>query len=196
MSKAQLPKYDGEASALQVKIKSKIIENYEPDSYHKAVMDLCRNGACGLEIISLAECRQVTDAGFKMLEKFTHLEKVCFLGCAFLKDEGLKDLVGKLPHLNEIDLGSTSITADGLRHMVEVCLNLKVVNITGCKKLNASDENILKNNNINAESGEDIFRFHLVPSQNSDLPKITNHILKTRSTLSLHKVYKYLVKKL
>ena len=98
--------------------------------------------------------------------------------------------------MEDIDLGSTSITAEGLRHMTEVCLNLKVVNITGCKKLNASDEQILKSNKINVDAGEDIFRFHLIPAQNSDLPKITTHILKTRSTLSLHKVYKYLVKKL
>jgi len=70
------------------------------------------------------------------------------------------------------------------------------VNITGCKKLNASDDLILKAQKINVDAGEDIFRFHLVPASNSDLPKITSHILKTRSTLSLHKVYKYLVKKL
>lgn len=54
----------------------------------------------------------------------------------------------------------------------------------------------MKRNKINVESGEDVFRFHLIPSFNSDLPKITTSVLKTRSTLSLHKVYKYLVKKL
>lgn len=41
-----------------------------------------------------------------------------------------------------------------------------------------------------------MFRFYLVPEQNSDLPRITNSVLKTRSTLSLHKVFKYLIKKL
>lgn len=65
-----------------------------------------------------------------------------------------------------------------------------------CKKLNASDDLVLKQNKINVEAGEDVFRFHLVPEYNSDLPKITNSVLKTRSTLSLHKVYKYLIKKL
>ena len=70
------------------------------------------------------------------------------------------------------------------------------MNILGCKKLNASDDNVLKQHGIGVEHGEDIFRFHLVPAPNSDLPRITSHILKTRSTLSLHKVYKYLVKKL
>ena len=77
-----------------------------------------------------------------------------------------------------------------------LCLNLKKVNIAGCKKLNASDDNILRINKINFESGEDVFRFYLVPEQFTDLPPITKSVLKTRSTLSLHKVYKYLIKKL
>ena len=40
------------------------------------------------------------------------------------------------------------------------------------------------------------FRFYLFPDQYSDLPKITSSVLKTRATLSMHKVYKYLIKKL
>jgi hypothetical protein len=70
------------------------------------------------------------------------------------------------------------------------------VNILGCKRLNASDELILLRRGINVESGEDVFRFHLIPEYYSDLPRITNSVLKTRSTLSIHKVFKYLVKKL
>ena len=77
-----------------------------------------------------------------------------------------------------------------------VCLNLRTVNITGCKKVNASDELVLKNHKINYDGGEDVFRFHLSPDYNSDLPRITHSVLKTRSTLSLHKVYRYLIKKL
>ena len=77
-----------------------------------------------------------------------------------------------------------------------MCLNLRRVNITGCKRLNGYDDLQLKQHGINVESGEDVFRFHLVPEYNSDLPRITNSVLKTRGTLSLHKVYKYLLKKL
>lgn len=66
----------------------------------------------------------------------------------------------------------------------------------GCKKLNVSDDLMLRKNKINVESGEDVFRFNLIPEYNSDLPRITSSVLKTRSTLSLHKVYKYLLKKL
>lgn len=44
---------------------------------------------------------------------------------------------------------------------------------------------------------EDTFRFHLMPElSQSDLPPITRSVLKTRSTLGLNKVYKYLFKRL
>ena len=41
-----------------------------------------------------------------------------------------------------------------------------------------------------------MFRFHLVPTDGSTLPRVTNSLLKTRSTLSMHRVYRYLLKKL
>lgn len=105
-------------------------------------------------------------------------------------------LAKQLPYLEDIDVGSTNITGETLRELVASCLNLRKVNITGCKKLNNADDLVLKNNGINVEAGEDVFRFHLMPDYNSDLPKITHSVLKTRSTLSLHKVYRYLIKKL
>ena len=124
------------------------------------------------------------------------MRKVCFLGCANLKDEGITKLAADLTYLEELDLGSTNITGESLRLLVIICLDLKKVNITGCKRLNASDDLVLKQNGINVDAGEDVFRFHLIPEYNSDLPKITSSVLKTRSTLSLHKEYKYLIKKL
>jgi len=70
------------------------------------------------------------------------------------------------------------------------------VNISGCKRLNASDEKILQKNKINVEGGDDVFRFYLLPDHFCELPKITSSVLKTRATLSMHKVYRYLIKKL
>ena len=118
------------------------------------------------------------------------------LGCTNIKDEGVKELAKKLTYLEEIDIGGTMITVEALRDLTAFCLNLKRVNIAGCKKLNASDDTILRLRRIDFEGGEDVFRFYLVPETYSDLPKITSSVLKTRSTLSLHKVYKYLIKKL
>lgn len=62
--------------------------------------------------------------------------------------------------------------------------------------MNASDDTILKKHKINVESGEDIFRFHLYPDPNTELPEITKSVLKTRGSLSMNKVYRYLIKKL
>ena len=85
------------------------------------------------------------------------------LGCSNIKDDGIKELAKNLKYLEEVDIGGTNITSESLRELVTMCLNLKKVNITGCKRLNASDDYILKQNKINVEGGEDVFRFYLVP---------------------------------
>lgn len=101
-----------------------------------------------------------------MLNSLTHLKylsKVNLLGCSNIKDEGVKELAKSLHYLEEIDIGGTMVTVEALRDLVGMCLNLKRVNISGCKRLNASDDNILKINRINFEGGEDVFRFYLIP---------------------------------
>jgi len=102
------------------------------------------SGSRGLEVISLAECRHVTDDGIIRLGKCKFLSKLCLLGCANLKDEGISKLISDLPYLHDLDVGSTNITGETLRKLVVICLNLKKVNITGCKRLNASDDLVLK----------------------------------------------------
>lgn len=166
------------------------------EEMHQIVTDISIGGARGLEVLSLAECRNVFDAGISYLSNLKYLKKLTLLGCANVKDDGVRDLAKNQKYLEDIDLGGTLVTVDALRDLVTFCLNIKKVNISGCKKLNASDDNILRQNKINFEGGEDVFRFYLIPEQYSDLPRITNSVLKTRSTLSLHKVYKYLIKKL
>jgi len=101
-------------------------------------------GSRGLELISLAECRHVTDEGVIRLGKCKFLRSLCLLGCANLKDEGICKLASDLVYLQELDIGSTNITGETLRKLVTVCLDLKKVNITGCKRLNASDDIVLK----------------------------------------------------
>ena len=85
----------------------------------------------------------------------------------------------------------------GLRELVKNCNNLESVSIMGCKKLNNSDDQILIRRQINCQGVDDVFRFHLLPELvSSDLPQITKSVLKTRSTLGLNKVYKYLFRRL
>ena len=162
----------------------------------KLVTEISTSGTRALEVISLSECRYINDQGIQKLSKCRLLRKISFLGCSNLKDQGITSLAKQLQYLEDIDVGSTNITGESLRELVSSCLNLRQVNITGCKKLNNSDDLVLRNNNINFDSGEDVFRFHLMPDYNSDMPRITHSVLKTRSTLSLHKVYRYLIKKL
>ena len=97
------------------------------------------------------------------LTELKYLLKVVLLGCLSVKDEGVKELAKHLKYLETIDIGGTNITADALRDLVALCLNLKKVNISGCKKLNASDDKILLKNKINVEGGDDVFRFYLFP---------------------------------
>ena len=67
----------------------------------------------------------------------------------------------------------------------------------GCKRLNNSDDQILLKHKIACKGVDDVFRFHLLPEATSnDLPQITKSVLKTRSTLGLNKVYKYLLRRL
>lgn len=75
-----------------------------------------------------------------------YLSKLILLGCANIKDEGLKEISRSLKYLEEIDIGGTQVTGDGLREIVNGCINIRRINIAGCKKLNASDDNILKMN--------------------------------------------------
>ena len=130
------------------------------------------------------------------MKHLKYLSKVVLLGCMNVKDQGIKDIASNLKYIEDLDIGGTNVTGEALRDLVLLCLNLRKVNISGCKSLNASDDQILKKNKINVEAGEDIFRFYLYPDPSSELPKITSSVLKTRGTLSMNKVFKYLIKKL
>jgi hypothetical protein len=157
--------------------------------------EISLGGARGLEVISLLECRNLEDGGINYLTKCLYLKKVILLGCLLIKDSGVIPLAKELRHLEDIDIGGTMITHVSLKELVTNCKKLKSVNITSCKKIYSHDHMILKTNSINGESGDDIFRFYLTPLPYSELPKITQSVLKTRSTLSLFRVQKYLLKK-
>jgi len=147
-------------------------------------------------VLSLAECKNISDLGVGHLRHLQYLSKLVLLGCMNIKDAGIREISRTHKYLEEYDIGSTDISSDVLRDIVTLGLNLRKVNISGCKRLNASDDLILKKHKINVESGEDIFRFYLFPDPSSELPRITSSVLKTRGTLSMNKVFKYLIKKL
>ena len=97
------------------------------------------------------------------LKALKYLTKVNLLGCLNVKDDGVKDLAKNLKYLEDLDLGGTNISSDSLRELVQLCLALRKVNLSGCKRLNASDDKILHKHGINVEGGDDVFRFYLFP---------------------------------
>ena len=76
---------------------------------------------------------------FYSLAKLKFLTRVVLLGCFDIKDIGIKELAENLKYLEDIDLGETRITADSLKELIAQCLNLKKANISGCQRLNNSD---------------------------------------------------------
>jgi hypothetical protein len=45
--------------------------------------------------------------------------------------------------IQDVDVGGTNVTANGLNELVQNCKYLQKVGIKGCKKLNNSDDQIL-----------------------------------------------------
>ena len=90
-------------------------------------------GAKGLQLISLAECKNLTDVGVAYLKNLKYLQKVILLGCMNVKDAGIKEIALHLKYMEDLDIGGTYVTGESLRELVDVCLNLRRVNISGCK---------------------------------------------------------------
>lgn len=151
----------------------------------------------GLELLSLSECRNIHCAGIMKLDKFQNLKTLNLLGCVSVKDDGIIHLNKTNDNITTLNLAGTSITSECIYFIIrEGALSLKNVNIVGCKKLKANDQDLLKSHGFNVKGGEDVFRFNLLPEPFSGLKKITQSVLKTRSTLSIYRVYKYLAKRL
>lgn len=131
------------------------------------------------------------------LEKFQNLRTLNLLGCVNIKDDGIIHLNKTNEKLETLNLAGTSVTSECIYFIVrEGAISLHNVNIVGCKKLKQNDQEMLKSHGFNVQGGEDVFRFNLLPEPFSGLKKITQSVLKTRSTLSIYRVYKYLAKRL
>jgi len=100
---------------------------------------LARSGLRGLKVLSLAECRNISDEGVAKLGELKFINKLNFLGCAKIDDVGAKSIATQFKFIKDIDMGGTNITAEGLREMANKCEYLQQVSIMGCKKINASD---------------------------------------------------------
>lgn len=151
----------------------------------------------GLELLSLGECRNINCTGIMKLDKLENLKTLYLLGCVCVKDEGVLYLCKNSDTLETINLSGTCITSSCIYTLAnESGISLQNINIIGCKKLKSSDHELLTRRGFNVKHGEDIFRFNLLPEPFSGFKKISQNVLKTRSTLSIYRIYKYLARRI
>lgn len=101
---------------------------------------MSRGGLRGLQVLSLSECRNVTDLGIKKVTELRYLRKLDVLGCIKIEDEGVKAIGANFPYLEELNLGGINVTITGLQDLVASSKHLQHVFIKGCKRLNISDD--------------------------------------------------------
>jgi hypothetical protein len=91
-----------------------------------------RGGARGLEILSLVECRKITDQGLAYLRKLRNLKELNLLGCYSITDAGIETIARNCLYLTSINLSGTYITRQGLEHLKRNCKFLETVVLNGC----------------------------------------------------------------
>jgi len=155
-----------------------------------------KGGVRGLNELSLCECRNISDEGLRYLSRCKKLSKLNLMGCFNITDSGIHVILRKCRELENLNLGGTYITSPTVEHIRKYGKNLESVNVVGCKRLTSQDVRQLEAQCQKVYSGEDTFRFYLIPHKPSELAPITHSVLKSRSTLSMQRVYKYLLRKL
>jgi hypothetical protein len=126
-----------------------------------------RGGARGLEILSLVECRKITDQGLVYLRKLKRLKEVNLLGCYSITDGGIEKVATHCLYLTSINLSGTYITRQGLEHLKRNCKFLETVVLNGCQMLSSADN--IFNDAIDVAMEEDIIRFQLIPHRKTAL---------------------------
>ena len=78
---------------------------------HEALLnEIKRGGARGLEVLSLAECKNISDSCLVHIKALRYLSKLVLLGCMNVKDDGIREVAPYMTYLEEFDLGGTNIT--------------------------------------------------------------------------------------
>ena len=155
-----------------------------------------KGGARGLKVLSLAECRNITDQGVSNLRKLTRLQDLNLLGCFAVTNEGIGNMLNRSRNLEKLNLSGTSVSRDGLLMIKDKCSRLRILLLNGCRQLHAEDKHIFQGTKIKVILHEDTFRFQIAPFPGSSLPQITNNILRTRGTLAVQRVTHFVQRKL
>mmetsp|Transcript_19266 Transcript_19266/g.35347 ORF Transcript_19266/g.35347 Transcript_19266/m.35347 type:complete len:229 (+) Transcript_19266:1114-1800(+) len=103
-------------------------------------------------------------------------------------------MLSKVAEIERLNISGTCVTREGLRVIANSLPNLKVLTANCCRLLNPEDRELLQR--VTVDINEDVFRFHLEPTPGSKLPHITSNVLRTRSSLSILRVSKYIRRRL
>eukprot|EP01080_Neovahlkampfia_damariscottae_P004762 gene4762-8344_t len=100
-----------------------------------------------LESLNLTGCTRITDEGIEFLSKMKskNLQSLDLTFCHQITDEGLKHL-STIKSLTSLDLTCCrKITPKGLQYLIDDCLNLISLNLTGCDQIFLSQLKMKKN---------------------------------------------------
>lgn len=62
------------------------------EKQNPAFIHLSRGGLRGLQVLSVAECRNLSDVGMAKLKELKYIKKLNLLWCTKIEDEGLKSI--------------------------------------------------------------------------------------------------------
>ena len=147
-----------------------------------------------MHVLSLAECRRITEDGLLKLRKLPLLKSLNLLGCVHINDDAVALVTLGNFFLEELDLSGTCITKVGLLAIKDNCQYLKRLKASACRNLEQTDSAIFSH--IDIDISEDSVRFYLQPSKDSRLQKFTNNILRTRRSLSVHRIAQFVQRRL
>lgn len=85
---------------------------------NRILQTVSRCGLRGLQVLSLSECRNFSDAGLEKLGQMKFLKKLNLLWCTKIEDQGLNHIWKQFKYIRDLDLGGTGISATGLRELV------------------------------------------------------------------------------
>jgi len=148
------------------------IEVSEPD---------LKGGSRGLQLLSLAECRNISDKSMAYIGKLKRLENLNMRGCN-ITDDGVTLLFGKIKALKSIDFSGTSVGIGSWKLLKESHIKNMVLNHS-----NEIQKEIPLLKNISVQLIDENFEYELIAVYPlTQIP--TSHPFKARSSFTIQRL--------
>ncbi|KAF5796117.1 putative leucine-rich repeat domain superfamily [Helianthus annuus] len=106
---------------------------------HSCMIHRLLNRFRQLESLSLTGCKDVTDSGLVLLQKYgLQLRSIDLDSCARITNVGFSSIASGCPSLSVINLSSSSIGDSGLEILTKSCNSLKKVSLGWCENITDS----------------------------------------------------------